>query len=75
MILPRKDQPILSGAIQANASHLITGDRERFGRLFGRKVLGVTVLSPGEFLRREHGRHSSDDTARARMLKSEELPD
>lgn len=51
-ILPAKDQPILSGAIQANASHLITGDKERFGRFFGRKVLGVTVLPPGEYLRR-----------------------
>ena len=52
VILPAKDQPILSGAIQANASHLITGDKERFGRFFGRKVLGVTVLPPGEYLRR-----------------------
>jgi len=52
VILPAKDQPILSGAIQANASHLITGDKEHFGRFFGRKALGVTVLPPGEYLRR-----------------------
>ena len=52
VILPAKDQPILSGAIRANASHLITGDKEHFGRFFGRKVLGVTVLPPGEYLRR-----------------------
>jgi predicted nucleic acid-binding protein len=53
VILPAKDQPILSGAIQAHASHLITGDQEHFGRLFGRKALGVTVLPPGEYLRQK----------------------
>jgi predicted nucleic acid-binding protein len=52
VILPAKDQPILSGAIQANASHLITGDKEHFDRFFGRKVLGVTVLPPSEYLGR-----------------------
>jgi predicted nucleic acid-binding protein len=53
VILPAKDQPILSGAIQAHASHLITGDQEHFGRFFGRKALGVTVLPPGLYLRQK----------------------
>jgi predicted nucleic acid-binding protein len=52
-VLAAKDHPILSGAVQANASHLITGDKERYGRFLGRKVLGVTVPPPGEYLRRK----------------------
>ncbi len=48
--LPEKDWPILGGAIQAGATHLITGDAKHFGPYFGRIVLGVLVLTPGAYL-------------------------
>jgi predicted nucleic acid-binding protein len=54
VVLPAKDQPVLSGAIQANASHLITGDKEHFGRFFGKRLLGVLILPPSEYLRRQN---------------------
>jgi predicted nucleic acid-binding protein len=50
--LPQKDQPILLGAIESKASHLITGDFTHFGRYFGKKVQGVLILTPSEYLRR-----------------------
>jgi len=50
--LREKDWPILGGAISANATHLITGDRRDFGEFFGRELFGVLVLPPAEYLRR-----------------------
>jgi predicted nucleic acid-binding protein len=49
--LPGKDEPILRAAIAAGASHLLTGDLRDFGRLLGRRVGGVRIQTPGEFLR------------------------
>ena len=49
--LPAKDWPIIGGAVAAGATHLITGDARDFGRWFGRKLLGVLVLTPAEYLR------------------------
>ena len=49
--LREKDWPILAGALEARASHLITGDNPDFGRYFGKKVLGVLVQTPGAYLR------------------------
>ena len=48
--LPDKDWPILSGAVVVNATHLITGDLQDFGRYFGERPLGVLVLPPAEYL-------------------------
>ncbi len=48
--LPAKDRPILLSAIQAGASHLLTGDREHFGRYFGRRLGSVLVLPPSDYL-------------------------
>jgi hypothetical protein len=50
--LPEKDVPILLAAIQAQATHLITGDVHRFGAYFGKRVAGVLISSPGEYLRK-----------------------
>jgi uncharacterized protein len=50
--LPEKDRPILAAAIAAEATHLLTGDLRDFGPLMGRRVAGVLVQTPGEFLRR-----------------------
>lgn len=45
-----KDWPILSGAIAADATHLITGDMRDFGPFMGQAVLGVIVLTPARYL-------------------------
>ncbi|MGH9317667.1 MAG: PIN domain-containing protein [Thermoanaerobaculia bacterium] len=50
--LPEKDRPILKAAVAARATHLLTGDVRDFGHLFGKRVRGVFVQTPAEFLRR-----------------------
>jgi uncharacterized protein len=50
--LPEKDVPILLAAIEARAPHLLTGDFRHFGSYFGKRVEGILVLPPGEYLRR-----------------------
>src|SRR5579871_431048 len=50
-VLPEKDQPILTAAIEARATHLLTGDIRHFGSFFGRKVEGVKILLAGDYLR------------------------
>jgi uncharacterized protein len=49
--LPEKDMPILLAAIEARASHLLTGDLRHFGPYLGKKIEGVTIVLPGEYLR------------------------
>jgi len=46
--LSAKDRPILAAAIAAKANFLITGDRD-FEHLFGKKILGVTILTPSVY--------------------------
>ena len=48
--LAEKDVPILQAAVAAEASHLITGDRQDFGRYFGEKLGGVWVMTPRVYL-------------------------
>ncbi len=48
--LPEKDWPILSGAVAAGATHLITGDIRDFGGYFGQRILGVLILPPSQYL-------------------------
>ncbi len=52
--LPEKDIPILLAAIEAQATHLITGDTRHFGPHFGKQIEGVLVLAPADYLRRRH---------------------
>lgn len=47
--LPEKDRPILQAAIQARATHLLTGDKRHFGKYFGQRFGGVLVLAPAEY--------------------------
>lgn len=47
--LPDKDRPILLAAIQAKASHLLTGDKPHFGMLYRQKVASVNILRPGDY--------------------------
>jgi predicted nucleic acid-binding protein len=50
--LPEKDIPILRAAVAARCTHLITGDRQHFGHLFGTMVAGLLVLRPADYLAR-----------------------
>ena len=49
--LPQNDEPILRAAIAAGATHLLTGDLRDFGHLMGRRIGGLKIQTPGEFLR------------------------
>lgn len=48
--LPAKDLPILAAAIGARATHLLTGDVQHFGSLFGRTIGGMTILTPSQYI-------------------------
>ncbi|MEO5804433.1 MAG: DNA-binding protein [Verrucomicrobiota bacterium] len=54
--LKSKDVPILAGAIAGKATLLLTGDEKDFGKLYGKKIQGVTIVSPrmlaDEFVKR-----------------------
>lgn len=48
--LPDDDRVVLLAAVEAGATHLITGDYRHFGTLFGRDVAGVRILPPAQYL-------------------------
>ena len=50
--LPPKDRPILTAALRADASHLVTGDLTHFGPYLGRSVQGMRILTPAALLGR-----------------------
>ena len=56
VLLPEKDVPILLAAIEAHATHLLTGDVRHFRVYFGKKIEGITITRPGEYLRRRRDR-------------------
>jgi predicted nucleic acid-binding protein len=47
--LPEKDQPILTSAINARATHLLTGDKKHFSRYFGQRIRGVLIQTPAQY--------------------------
>jgi len=49
--LAEKDIPILLAAIEARATHLLTGDLQHFGPYFGKQIESVRIVLPGEYLR------------------------
>lgn len=49
--LPEKDIPIILAAMEAHATHLITGDLRHFGRYFNRRVSGILIMSPADYLK------------------------
>ena len=51
MRLPEKDRPILLAAMEAQATHLVTGDVRHFGFYFGKRVQGVLIVTPAEYLK------------------------
>ena len=48
--LVEKDCPILLAATVARATHLLTGDKDHFGKYFGQTVAGVLILRPRDYL-------------------------
>jgi len=50
MSLPEKDRPIFLGAVQARATHFVTGDKRHFGNFRGQIIAGVTVMTPADYL-------------------------
>lgn len=48
--LPEKDWPIIGGALAANSTHLITGDLKHFGRFFQKRIAGILILPPADYL-------------------------
>ena len=48
--LPEKDRPVLLAAISIRADYLLTGDMTHFGRYFGKRVSGVTICLPRDYL-------------------------
>ena len=60
--LPKKDQPILQAALQARATHLLTGDKEHFGPYFGHHLGGVLVLPPAKYFERQKGKNHEQTT-------------
>jgi hypothetical protein len=45
-LLPVTDRPVLASAAHMRCDVLLTGDRTRFGHLYGEELLGVVVHSP-----------------------------
>ena len=50
MALPEKDRPVLAGAVQAKADHLVSGDKRHFGPWYGKSIHGVRITAPTELL-------------------------
>lgn len=49
--LPENDRPVLRAAMAAGATHLLSGDRRAFGAWYGKRLAGVLVLRPAEYLK------------------------
>jgi hypothetical protein len=56
ILLPEKDVPILAAAIEARATHLLTGDLRHFRAYLGRMIEGIAIMRPGEYLRNRKAR-------------------
>jgi predicted nucleic acid-binding protein len=52
IVLPEKDIPVFLAAVQARATHLITGDLEHFGNYRGKTVSGVLICTPRDYFNR-----------------------
>ncbi|SRR6266403_1652881 len=52
IILPDKDLPILHAAMEASATHLISGDVRHFGSYFGKTIAGIRIELPADYLKR-----------------------
>jgi predicted nucleic acid-binding protein len=43
--LPDEDVPILAGAVGAQCSHIWTSDKRHFGRWYGKRIRGISIVS------------------------------
>ena len=50
--LDSKDRPILLAAIYGKTDFLLTGDGRHFGHLYGKRIEGVVVLRPAQYIER-----------------------
>jgi predicted nucleic acid-binding protein len=57
--LPEKDIPIFLAAVEARATHLITGDVRHFGLYFKKQIAGVLVMSPADYFKKHAGMTSA----------------
>jgi len=48
--LPEKDRPVLLAAVQAGATYSVTGDIRHFGPYRLRRVGGVIICTPRDYL-------------------------
>ncbi len=48
--LPEKDVPIFLAAIEARATHLLTGDIQHFGPYLDKMIEGIEIVLPGKYL-------------------------
>ena len=48
--LPEKDRPVLLATISVRADYLLTGEITHFGKYFGKRVSGVTICLPRDYL-------------------------
>jgi len=56
VFLPGKDVPILHAAIEARANYLLTGDVRHFGKYFGKRIEGVVIALPAQYLKIRHSK-------------------
>jgi len=49
--LPEKDKPILLAAMESRADYLLTGDSRHFGLYFGKRVEGILIASPAQYIK------------------------
>jgi uncharacterized protein len=48
--LPDKDRPVFLAAVQAKATHFLTGDHKHFGAYRGKTFGGVRIVTPADYL-------------------------
>jgi predicted nucleic acid-binding protein len=49
--LPEEDRTVLLAAVEAKATHFLTGDFRHFSAYYGKEILGVLILAPAEYFR------------------------
>ena len=47
-----KDRPVVAGALAAKCDALLTLDRADFQRLLGNEIYGMSILTPGDWLKK-----------------------
>jgi predicted nucleic acid-binding protein len=54
--LPEKDIPIFLAAIESRATYLLTGDVRHIGSYLGKKIEGIQILLPGDYLKMKNSK-------------------